>query len=257
MTTIGVFGASGRVGQLLVNLLIKDNEFTLGSVFALEELEFNLPPETVVTQEISTFLRACDCVIDFTAPQGTQNLLEVALNEQLYKPLVVGTTGLDSHQMNLLTEASHKMPILYATNMSYGVAMMNKLVAQASKGLHDFDCEIVEMHHRHKKDAPSGTALTLAHSAASARGLALDNVRVSGRDGLIGARSNDEIAVMSLRGGDIVGKHTVGFYADGEYIELTHVATSRETFAKGAIRAAHWLAKQPLGLYSIQDCLGV
>jgi 4-hydroxy-tetrahydrodipicolinate reductase len=111
------------------------------------------------------------------------------------------------------------------------------------------------MHHRHKKDAPSGTALTLAESAAAGRNLDLDKVRVSGRDGNIGERSSDEIAVMALRGGDIVGRHTVGFYNDGEFIELNHTATSRNTFSKGAIRAAKWLADKEAGLYSIADCL--
>ncbi len=121
----------------------------------------------------------------------------------------------------------------------------------------DFDIEIVEQHHRHKVDAPSGTALTLGEFAAKGRGLDLDAVRVSGRDGQIGARSKDEIAVMALRGGDIVGRHTVGFYNDGEFLELNHTATSRETFSKGAIRAATWIVNQKSGLYSINDCLGI
>jgi 4-hydroxy-tetrahydrodipicolinate reductase len=146
-------------------------------------------------------------------------------------------------------------PVLYATNMSLGVALLNKLVYQAASVLDGFDIEIVETHHRHKKDAPSGTALTLSESAASARGLDIDKVRVSGRDGNIGERSKDEIAVMAIRGGDIVGRHTVGFYNDGEFIELNHTATSRSTFSKGAIRAAHWLADKEAGLYSISDCL--
>ena len=111
------------------------------------------------------------------------------------------------------------------------------------------------MHHKHKKDAPSGTALTLGESAAAGRNLDLDKIRISGRDGNIGERSNDEIAVMALRGGDIVGRHTVGFYNDGEFIELNHTATSRNTFSKGAIRAASWLANKKNGLYSISDCL--
>jgi 4-hydroxy-tetrahydrodipicolinate reductase len=149
------------------------------------------------------------------------------------------------------------MPVLYATNMSLGVALLNKLVYQASAALEGFDIEIVEMHHRHKKDAPSGTALTLAQSAAKARELNLDNVRVSGRDGNIGERGKDEIAVMALRGGDIVGRHTVGFYNDGEFIELNHTATSRNTFSKGAIKAASWIINQEKGLYSISDCLGL
>lgn len=135
--------------------------------------------------------------------------------------------------------------------------MLNKLASDAAKILREFDCEIVEMHHRHKKDAPSGTALTLANHVADARGLDLNSVRISGRDGQIGTRSKDEIAVMSLRGGDIVGRHRVGFYNDGEFIELSHTATSRATFANGAIKAALWLTKQQNSRYSINDCLGV
>ena len=132
---------------------------------------------------------------------------------------------------------------------------MNKLVNIAAQKLDGFDIEIVEQHHRHKKDAPSGTALTLAESAAKGRKLDLDSVRISGRNGNIGERSKDEIAVMALRGGDIVGRHTVGFYNDGEYIELNHTATSRNTFSKGAIRAAKWLHDKEAGLYSIADSL--
>jgi len=149
------------------------------------------------------------------------------------------------------------MPILYATNMSLGVAILNKLAYLASKALRDFDIEIVEMHHRYKKDAPSGTALTLAEAAANARDLEVDKVRVSGRDGNIGERSKDEIAVMALRGGDIVGEHTIGFYNDGEFLRINHTATSRSTFAKGAIKAAKWLANKEPKLYNITDCLGI
>ena len=138
-----------------------------------------------------------------------------------------------------------------------GVALLNSLVETASAKLREFDIEIVEMHHRHKKDAPSGTALTLAESAARGRDLDLDAVRISGRDGNIGARTKDEIAVMALRGGDIVGEHVVGFYNDGEFLRLSHTATSRDTFAKGAIKAAIWLAGQKPGLYKIKDCLGI
>ena len=171
--------------------------------------------------------------------------------------MVIGTTGLNEHQQNLIVTASEQAPILYATNMSLGVALLNKLVGIASSSLRDFDIEIVEMHHRYKKDAPSGTALTLADTAAKARDLNLSDVRVSGRNGNIGARTKDEISVMALRGGDIVGKHTVGFYNDGEFIELNHTATSRDTFAKGAIFAGKWLVNQKNNLYTIQDCLNI
>jgi 4-hydroxy-tetrahydrodipicolinate reductase len=218
-------------------------------------LDFSIDPSVLVSTDMKSFLHACDIVIDFSLPEACEALLEAAL--QTPKPLVIGTTGLNAHQLNLLKQASENMPVLYATNMSLGVALLNKLVQQASAALNGFDIEIVEMHHKHKKDAPSGTALTLAESAAKGRGLDLDKVRISGRDGNIGERSSDEIAVMALRGGDIVGRHTVGFYNDGEFIELNHTATSRSTFSKGAIRAASWLVKKESGLYSISDCLEV
>jgi 4-hydroxy-tetrahydrodipicolinate reductase len=219
-------------------------------------LKKQIPEGTVVTNKISTLLEASDVIIDFSAPAATQELLEEVI-ENGGKPLVIATTGFNKHQQNLLIEASKKVPVLYATNMSLGVAVLNKLVAIASKALRDFDCEIVEQHHRYKVDAPSGTALTLAEHAANARDLDLDDVRVSGRDGIIGQRSKDEIAVMALRGGDIVGRHTAGFYNDGEFIELNHTATSRNTFSRGAIKAAKWLNGKEAGLYSINDCLGL
>ena len=253
MIKVGVFGASGRVGRLLIEDLKNEENISLSTVYVRDSLEFSIDPSVLVTNNLHTFLSACDIIIDFSLPEACQSLLEEAL--KLPKPIVIGTTGLDSHQMNLLQEASEVMPILYATNMSLGVALLNKLVFMASQTLDGFDIEIVEQHHRHKKDAPSGTALTLAESAAAGRELDLDKVRVSGRNGNIGERTKDEIAVMALRGGDIVGRHTVGFYNDGEFIELNHTATSRNTFSKGAIRAAKWLQDKPAGLYGIADCL--
>jgi 4-hydroxy-tetrahydrodipicolinate reductase len=255
MIRVGVFGATGRVGQLLLSDLKQESDISLGAVYVRNELDFSIDPSVLVTNELRTFLKGCDLIIDFSLPEACEMLLQEAL--QTPKPLVIGTTGLSTHQQNLLEEASQSMPILYATNMSLGVALLNKLVAQASQTLQGFDIEIVEQHHRHKKDAPSGTALTLAKSAAAARGLDLDKVRVSGRNGNIGERTSDEIAVMALRGGDIVGRHTVGFYNEGEFIELNHTATSRNTFSKGAIHAAKWLADKPAGLYSITDCLEI
>lgn len=253
MIKVGVFGASGRVGRLLLEDLKTTDVMNLSAVFVRHSLDFSIDPEVLVTSDMQAFLHACDIIIDFSLPDACEVLLEGAM--QTPKPLVIGTTGLNTHQLNLLKQASELMPILYATNMSLGVALLNKLVYQASAALSDFDIEIVEMHHRHKKDAPSGTALTLSESAAAARGLDLNKVRVSGRDGNIGERSKDEIAVMALRGGDIVGRHTVGFYNDGEFIELNHTATSRNTFSKGALRAGKWLADKEAGLYSISDCL--
>lgn len=253
MIKVGVFGASGRVGKLLLEDLKSTPNMSLSSVYVRKTLDFSIDPSVLVTADINSFLNACDVIIDFSLPEACEVLLEAA--RKTPKPLVIGTTGLNMHQLNLLKDASEMMPILYATNMSLGVALLNKLVSQASAALEGFNIEIVEMHHKHKKDAPSGTALTLGESAAKARGLDLDKVRVSGRDGNIGQRSEDEIAVMALRGGDIVGRHTVGFYNDGEFIELNHTATSRNTFSKGAIRAAGWTVNKEPGLYSISDCL--
>ena len=253
MIKVGLFGATGRVGNLIIEDLLSEKDISLSAVHVYGELSFSLAPEVLATEDISTMLEASDIIIDFSTPDATQLLLEAALKHP--KPIVIGTTGLNTHQSNLLQQASEAMPILYATNMSLGVALLSKLVQIASERLKGFDIEIVEQHHRHKIDAPSGTALTLAESAAKGRNLDLDKVRVSGRNGNIGKRSEDEIAVMALRGGDIVGRHTVGFYNDGEFIELNHTATSRNTFSKGAIRAAQWLSQQEAGLYSIADSL--
>lgn len=255
MIQIGIHGSTGRVGRLLIDNLQKDIEAKVSVLHAIDAFSFSTPKEALITDQLSVLVDKSDVIIDFTIAMGTQSLLEHALLNPT--PLVIGTTGLDEHQYNLLKEASTLMPILYSTNMSLGVAVLNRLVELASKSLSDFDIEIVEQHHRYKKDAPSGTALTLGEHAARGRGLDLDEVRISGRNGLIGERSKDEIAIMALRGGDIVGRHTVGFYNDGEFIELNHTATSRDTFAKGAIKAAKWILKQPNGLYSISDCLGL
>ncbi len=255
MINVGIHGGTGRVGRLLIENLKGDENAKVSVVHAIEEVDFVIDEAIMITNDTAILLENCDVVIDFTLPNGTESLLEAALTTP--KPLVIGTTGLSKHQLNLLDEAARNMPVLYATNMSLGVAILNKLAAIASKALSDFDAEIVEQHHRYKKDAPSGTALTLAEHVAKARGLDLDNVRVSGRDGNIGERTKDEIAVMALRGGDIVGRHTAGFYNDGEFIELNHTATSRDTFAKGAIKASKWIVNQKSGLYNITDCLGI
>ncbi len=256
MIKIGIHGSTGRVGRLLIENLKNDKNAKITVLHAIEEINFSVPEGVLVTNDTKTLLENADVVIDFTLPKGSESLLETAINK-IPKPLVIGTTGLNPHQHNLIKELSKKVPVLYSTNMSLGIAVLNKLVTIASGVLSDFDAEIVEQHHRYKKDAPSGTALTLGESVANARGLVLDEVRVSGRNGNIGERSKDEIAIMALRGGDIVGRHTVGFYNDGEFIELNHTATSRDTFAKGAIRAAKWIVGKEPKLYSINDCLGL
>ncbi len=255
MIKVGIHGSTGRMGQMIIENLQNDSEGKIEALHAIEDFPFHVDKNIFITSDTEELFKRSDVIIDFTIAKGTEALLEIALEHP--KPLVIGTTGLSVHQQNLLKEASLKMPILYATNMSLGVAVLNRLVELASKSLSDFDAEIVEYHHRYKKDAPSGTAITLGESLARGRDLNLDEVRVSGRNGLIGERKKDEIAIMALRGGDIVGRHTVGFYNDGEFIELNHTATSRATFAKGAIKAAKWIVTQENGLYNIQDCLSL
>ncbi len=254
MLKVGVYGGNGRVGSLIIKHLQQDEVAKVSAVHVIEGIELEVP-NAIVTNDIDTLIENSEVIIDFTLPEGTQALLEKLLEKP--RPLVSGTTGLNEHHQNLMQALAQKVPVLYATNMSLGIALLKRLVALTSEKLRDFDIEIVEMHHRYKKDAPSGTALTLAHYAAKARGLELDKVRVSGRDGNIGERKKDEIGVFALRGGDIVGRHTVGFYNEGEFIELNHTATSRDTFAKGAIKAAKWVVAQEPGLYSIDECLGL
>lgn len=255
MIKVGIHGSTGKMGYMIIENLKDDSEAKVATLHAIDAFTFPIDPSLHVTDDTETLLLDSDVVIDFTIANGAEALLEVAMDTP--KPLVIGTTGFSKHQQNLLHEASKRMPILYSTNMSLGVAVLNRLVETASRVLKDFDIEIVEQHHRYKKDAPSGTAMTLGEFAAKGRGLDLNDIRVSGRNGLIGARTKEEIAIMSLRGGDVVGRHTVGFYNVGEYIELNHTATSRDTFAKGAIRAAKWIVSQQNGLYHISDCLGL
>jgi len=255
MIKVGILGSTGRMGAHLIADTLADKDVELAVVHVHDELKEQLPDSVIITNDIDTLVKNSDVVIDFSAPSATEALCEAVIKNPT--PIVVATTGFTPHQQNLLLEASKVAPVLYSSNMSVGIALLKQLVRDVSAKLKDFDIEIVEMHHRHKVDAPSGTALTLAEFAAEGRGLDLDKVRVSGRDGQIGPRSKDEIAVMALRGGDIVGRHTVGFYNDGEYIELGHTATSRQTFSKGAIRAAKWLVGQSNGMYSINDAIGI
>jgi 4-hydroxy-tetrahydrodipicolinate reductase len=255
MIKVGILGSTGRMGAHLIKNTVEDEQLKLAVVHVFDELKEPLPEDTIVTNDMDTLVKEADVIVDFSAPVATEALLESVLKNPT--PIVVATTGFSEHQQNLLNEVAKVAPVLYSSNMSVGIALLKQLVKDVASKLKDFDIEIVEMHHRHKVDAPSGTALTLAEFAAEGRGLELEKVRVSGRDGQIGPRSKDEIAVMALRGGDIVGRHTVGFYNDGEFIELNHTATSRETFSKGALRAAKWIVGQKNGMYSINDAIGI
>lgn len=268
MIKIGICGSLGRMGQEIKQCLEseahKDTAQDKGGAQSKDSTaQSKASDENAAVLgfaydkggDLGELFKNSSVIIDFSALSATKALLDFALNAP--KPLVIGTTGLDESTYALIKKASEKMPVFYATNMSLGVAVLNLLAKQAATLLKGFDIELVEMHHRHKKDAPSGTAMTLAQTLAKARNLDLNKVRVSGRDGLVGERKKDEIAVMSLRGGDIVGKHTVGFYENGEFLELSHTATSRATFAKGAVTVAKWLVSQKNGLYSMNDFLGM
>ena len=174
MINIGILGSTGRVGSLLIDDLSKDNEAKVSACYVQNKLDKTVPEGTVITNDMKTLCESSDIIIDFSKPEATEDLLTQIVENGLRKPLVIATTGFSKHQQNLLLEASKLVPVLYASNMSLGVAVLNKLVALASKSLGDFDIEVVEQHHRYKVDSPSGTALTLAHSAANARGLDLD-----------------------------------------------------------------------------------
>lgn len=212
---------------------------------------------TVVTDKADELFVASEAVIDFTRPELLKTHLDLAV--EFDKALVIGTTGLDAETRAAIKDAARSVPVVQAANMSVGVTLLGQLVKQLAAKLDDatFDIEIVEMHHRHKIDAPSGTALALAEAAAEGRDVQLSEVARKSRDGQIGPRPQGEIGISTLRGGDVVGDHTVIFAADGERIEVTHKASSRQIFARGAVRAALWAAGREPGLYSMLDVLGL
>lgn len=216
-----------------------------------------LPPGGVaLSHSFEDALVQADAVIDFTAPVATAR--HAALCAERGVALVVGTTGLGEAERRAVEQAAERIPIVWAPNMSLGVNVLFRLVELAAKALGDaYDVEIVEAHHRQKKDAPSGTALRLAEGIARALGRDLDEVANYGRHGQVGARPEREIGILTMRGGDVVGDHTAYFLGMGERVELTHRASSRETFARGAVRAAQWLAGRAPGLYDMQDVLGL
>ncbi len=200
----------------------------------------------------------CDAVIDFTLPSFTDELVAACVEHG--KTLVMGTTGHSDEQLTAIRKASETIPVVHAPNFSVGVNTLFWLTRKATEILgDDFDLEVVEMHHRHKKDAPSGTARRLAEILAEVSGVSYDEDTRHGRFGDVGARTDKEIGVHALRGGDVVGDHTVIYAGDGERVELTHKASSRNTFANGAIRAAKWVASEgkTSGLFDMEDVLGL
>lgn len=263
---IGVTGCAGRMGKMLLNRVLtnKDCELAGGSERResgfigrdLGEVIGIRPLGVSVTSYPFELFNACDAVLDFTAPAATVEHAKIAA--ETGKILVVGTTGLSADQMEILKKCAEKTVIVAAPNMSIGVNLLFALVKQAAAVLDpSYDIEIVEMHHRNKADAPSGTALGLGNAVAEGRQIELKNAARYERHGNTGVRPAGEIGFAALRGGDVVGDHTVIFAGQGERIELMHKASSREIFADGAIKAALWAQNKPKGLYSMQDVLGL
>jgi 4-hydroxy-tetrahydrodipicolinate reductase len=209
-----------------------------------------------IADNLASVAGAGDVVIDFTLPDVSAMHIMAAVDAG--KAMVIGTTGFDEKGLAQISEASSKIPIVFAPNMSVGVNLLLKVLHDIASVLdEDYDIDIVETHHRHKKDAPSGTALKMAQVVAAGRGRDLDEVGVFTRHGIIGERKRGEIGVQTLRIGDVVGEHTVIFGTMGERIEITHKASSRDVFARGAVKAALWVAGMKPGLYNMHDVLGI
>jgi 4-hydroxy-tetrahydrodipicolinate reductase len=261
---IGISGCGGRMGRMVALELLETKGVRLtGGIDTphspylgrdLGELAGVGTLGIKAGSDALALFRVADVVIDFSAPAASVGHAKIAAATG--KALVIGTTGLDQAQEGALKRAARKAPILWAPNMSVGVNLLLKLVREAAAQLGpDYDIEILEMHHRHKVDAPSGTALALGRAAAGGRGVDLDRSRATARHGVIGPRKNGDIGFAVLRGGDEVGWHKVFFSGAGEVVELAHRATSRRVFARGAVRAAQWLARKRPGLYAMADVL--
>ncbi len=258
---VGVNGACGRMGTRIVQLVHEDPELSVATA-----LEFEKHPKVggdvgelcglgrLGVPLASELLQSVDIVIDFSTPAGALNITEQCLRRQI--PLVVATTGLSKTERAEVEEASQDIPLLVAANMSLAVNLLMKLVGEAAAVLKnsDADVEILERHHRFKKDAPSGTALEFARAITRAAG---DKRLVHGREGLVGERPRDEIGIHAIRVSDNVGEHTIIFSLMGETIEFTHRAHSRDCYARGAVRAAKYVVTQKPGLYSMADVLGL
>jgi len=263
---IAVPGAAGKMGKMILKVIAETPAAELvaaverpgsamlgkdaGLVAGLGEL--GVP----IRSELDEALAQADVIIDFTAPAATAWTVSRAAEHEV--GVVIGTTGLGEAEKRAVWQASETIPIVLSANMSLGVNVLFGLIAQAARALgNDYDVEIVELHHRQKKDAPSGTALAMASAVAEALERDLGKVARYGREGQVGARTAEEIGVLAVRDGDIVGEHTAYFCGLGERLEITHRASSRETFARGAVRAAEWLRDRDPGLYDMQDVLGL
>ena len=260
---IAIAGASGRMGRMLIEAVLNDPEATLagaldrpGAQALGEDAGAFLGKKTRVTlsDDIDGVLAGADCLIDFTRPEGTMAHLDAALRHGT--KLVIGTTGLEEAQKAALARAGEKIGIVCAGNMSVGVNVTLKLLEFAARHFaQGYDIEIIEAHHRHKVDAPSGTALMMGEAVAGALGRKLEDCAVYGRHGITGERDPSTIGFSAIRGGDIVGDHTVLFAGTGERIEITHKSASRVSYAQGALRAARFLAARGTGFYDMRDVL--
>lgn len=264
---IGILGASGRMGRLLIGEVLANKGLcSLGGVADIKGHPdigkdagtlVHLPPCGIcVTEDARAVFRDSNVVIDFTLPDATAT--HAALAHEFGKPLVVGTTGLNNIEIASLETAAKKTAIVYSANYSLGVNLLTALVEMAAAKLSAaYDIEIFEAHHRHKKDAPSGTAYMLGKAAARGRGIDLEAMMVPARFGPVGERVPGSIGFSVFRGGDVVGEHTVTLAGPGERIELAHKATDRTIFAKGALKAALWVVDKKPGLYSMRDVLDI
>ena len=265
MIKVVIAGCSGRMGQALLEGIFADQELQLhGAIDRADSPRigrdagepFGRATGVQITADVQAALIGADVLVDFTRPEASMEYL--ALCEKTGVKLVVGTTGFSAEQKNQIAKAAEKVSIVFAPNMSVGVTLLINLVQAAAKVLADgYDVEIIEAHHRYKVDAPSGTALRLGEAAASALGRNLQECAVYGREGVIGERDTNTIGFATVRGGDVVGDHTVLFAGTGERVELTHKASSRATFALGALRAAKFLGDKKTGLFDMQDVLGL
>ena len=263
---VGVIGAGGRMGRMLIEAVQDNAQTTLnaaierqgsslvgadaGEVAAIGRLNVQ------IVDDLKAVINDIDVLIDFSLPDATEQNMQICAANKV--AMVIGTTGFNEQQEQVLKEASKQIAIVYAGNYSTGVNLSLKLLAMAAKAFgNDADVEVIEAHHKHKIDAPSGTAYMMAEAVAEARGQNLKDVAIYGREGQTGERETGSIGIHAIRGGEIIGDHTVMFIADGEVVEITHRARARMTFAAGAVRAATWVIKQEVGQYNMQDVLGL
>ncbi|MCK5594561.1 4-hydroxy-tetrahydrodipicolinate reductase [bacterium] len=257
MINVIVNGACGRMGKRIINLLSDQRNLRLcGAVEIPSHPDIGKDVGVKITSSIKDIIESADVVVDFSSVEGA--LASVVACAKYKKALIIGVTGLTAEALSEIESISCKVPCLVSSNMSVGVNLLCKLVEQASSILGDeYDVEIIEAHHRFKKDAPSGTAKTLAEVISKVKDKKLEDTAVYGRKGLVGGRKRDEIGIHAVRAGDIVGEHTVIFGGGGERIELKHIASTRDTFAQGVIKAIRFISAQKAGLYNMRDVLGV